>query len=84
MVARPMSQGHKNAVNDSWMLWKSTNPLTLRYANENYKASLDMGRQTQVDLQQALQIETKRVESKKAHLCRDPDETLGGCSAVVR
>jgi hypothetical protein len=30
MVARPMSQGHKNAVNDSWMLWKSTNPLTLR------------------------------------------------------
>jgi hypothetical protein len=43
-----------------------------------------MGRQTQVDLQQALQIETKRVESKKAHLFRDPDETLGGCSAVVR
>jgi hypothetical protein len=84
MVAGPMSEGHKNAANDSWMLWKSTNPLTLRYANENDKASLDMGRQTQVDLQQALRIETKRVKSKKADLFRDPDKTLGGCSIVVR
>jgi hypothetical protein len=84
MVAGPMSEGHKNAANDSWMLWKSTNPLTLRYANENDKASLDMGRQTQVDLQQALRIETKRVKSKKADLFRDPDKILGGCSIVVR
>jgi hypothetical protein len=35
MVARPMSQGHKNAANDSWMLWKSTNSLTLQYAKEH-------------------------------------------------
>jgi hypothetical protein len=86
MVARPMSQNHREAgrVDDSWMLWKSTNPLTLRYANEVYKASLDRGRQTQVALQQAPQIETKRVKSKKAHLFRDPDETLGDCSTVVR
>jgi hypothetical protein len=84
MVAGPMSQGHKNAANDSWMLWKSTNPLTLRYAKEHYQGRLDIGRQTQVALQQALQIETKRVKSKKAHLFRDPDESLGDCSTVVR
>jgi hypothetical protein len=84
MVARPMSQGHKNAANDSWMLWKSTNSLTLQYAKEHYQGRLDIGRQTQVALQQALQIETKRVKSKKAHLFRDPDESLGDCSTVVR
>jgi hypothetical protein len=84
MVARAMSQGHKSAVNDSWMLYKATNPLTLRFANEYYKVSLEKGRQKQVALHQAPQIETKRMKSKKAHLFREPDVSLGDHLTVMR
>jgi hypothetical protein len=84
MVARPICQGHRDPSKDSWMLWKSTNLLTLRYASTYYKESLNRGRQTQTQLQQAPQIVTKRAKSKKAHLFRDPVESLGDCKTVVR
>jgi hypothetical protein len=84
MVARAMSQGHRSAVNDSSMLYKSTNPLTMRFVNEYYKVSLEKARQRQVALHQAPQIATKRVKSKKAHLFREPDVSVGDCLIVMR
>ena len=84
MVARPMQQSQGNATKDSWMLWKSSNPTTLRYANTHYKESLDEGRRTQVAQQQIAQIQTKRVKSKKAHLFREPNESLGDILSMMR
>jgi hypothetical protein len=46
MIARAISQGLlRGGQEDAWMLWKSSNPIALRYANEYYKESLDKGRQ---------------------------------------
>lgn len=84
MVARPMKQGHRDAVNDAWMIYKSSDPLARQFANTVYKASLDEGRRTQVALEQAPQIATKRAKSKKAHLFRDPDEDYGDSPSVMR
>lgn len=84
MVARPMNQSHANATSDSWMVWKSTNPITRLYAQTYYQESLDKGRETQVQQEQIGQINTKRSKSKKAHLFRDPDPTAGDLPTVMR
>lgn len=84
MVARPMNQSHTKATSDSWMLWKASDEITLRYANTYYNVSLDRGRVTQVQQQQVRQISTKRQKSKKAHLFREPDTSLGDLEVVMR
>ena len=84
MVARPMNQSHTNASADSWMVWKSSNPIALLYAKECYQESLDKGRQTQVQQEQVGQIATKRTKSKKAHLFRSPDSSLGDVKTILR
>jgi hypothetical protein len=59
--------------------------LTREYGNTYYKTSLlCRDRQTQVHLQQAPQIATKRSKSTKAPLFREADESLGDCSNVLR
>lgn len=46
MIARAMNQGRFKAQDDTWMLYKSSNPIVQSFVNTYYKESLDKGRQT--------------------------------------
>ncbi|KAF1843745.1 uncharacterized protein K460DRAFT_396974 [Cucurbitaria berberidis CBS 394.84] len=86
-VARPMQQGHKDAVQETRVLLASSNALTLSYA-EGIKSRktdmLDKARQQQVEEEQVRQMATKRGHSKKAHLFREADALLGDLTSVMR